>query len=199
VDPSRLEITHRALLDALAPSAPKAGAPQLVIKVFETSRSMEGMLRSGGSDPVVFVPGRHLGQLAIEGLARDPVATYAFVARDPTPIRLWDLNWGDTVLWLPSPFTPVRAANLLHLTPEPRAIKAVPGRFLVTVALVLEREALEALDPRWPEVAPGDLDEPQTARFLTNLRLLVQNKNTRVIVASNEYKVVVPDPPQHAQ
>src|SRR6266446_1020678 len=135
-----------------------------------------------------------MGQLAIEGATSDPVAAYVLVARDPAPIgqRLWDLNWGDTVLWLPSPFTPVRSGDVLNLLPEPKKILPVPGRFLVTAVLVLAPEALAELDPRGPKAVPGDLNEPETARFLTNVRRLVVRKSPPIVVASNEYQVMLP-------
>lgn len=52
---------------------------------------------------------------------------------------------------------------------------------------------MSELDPRGPEAVPGALDEPQTARFLTNVRRLTKRKNSPILLASNEYRVVLPD------
>jgi hypothetical protein len=114
------------------------------------------------------------------------------VARDPAPSHLWDFEWGDTVRWVPSPIRLVPVDNGFNLMPKPAPIKAVPGRFLVTAVIVLEREVLKELDPRGLETAPGNLDEQQTARFLTVVRRLVKPNNRTtplIMLATNEYRV----------
>ncbi|MGD9881972.1 MAG: hypothetical protein AB7F22_28580 [Reyranella sp.] len=61
--------------------------------------------RSGGAGPMVFEVGKHKEQLAVIAAKGAPVAAYTFFTRDPAPIgkHLWDLSWGETMLWLPLP------------------------------------------------------------------------------------------------
>jgi hypothetical protein len=147
---------------------------------------------SGGDGPVVFEAGRHLGRLAIEGLARDPLAVYALFARDPAPagLRLWELKWGETVLWLPSPFAAKRRDGVLPLMADAQPVKPVPGRFSVTAVMVLDKAGAANLDPRGETPPSAALDEAQTTRFLTNLRRIMKRKPEALAVASNEYVVV---------
>lgn len=194
IDIDKLDAAHQMLLAELAPRGGKDASPRLAVKRFASDRMFEGMLASGGDGPIVFEAGRHVGQLVVEGVADDPVAAYAFLARDPHPLgaRLWELNWGETVKWLPSPFAPARVGETLNLMPAPTPVMPVPGRFLATAVLVLDRKTVGELDPRGSEPAPGALDELQTARFLTNLRRLAKRKPSAIVVAANEYSVVLP-------
>jgi hypothetical protein len=194
IDTDELDAAHRSLLDEIAPRAGKDASPRLVVKRFDRDRSFPPFVGSGGDGPVDFEVGRHFGQLAVEDISVDPVATYAFLARDPHPLgcRLWDLSWRETMLWLPSPFTPARVAKTINLLPTAMPIMPDPGRFLATAVLVLDRKTVAELDPRGPDPAPGVLDEPQTARFLTNMRRLAKRKPASILIATNEYNVVLP-------
>ena len=84
-------------------------------------------------------------------------------------------------------------AYKLYIPSTYQAIRDVPGRFLVTAILVFDQKAISELDPRGPEAPAGALDEPQTARFLTNVRRLAKRKVAPILIASNEYHVVVPE------
>ena len=80
------------------------------------------------------------------GLARGlivVVAAYTFFARDPGPERwFWDLSWGDTVRWLPSPFKPTlqsaTTSALTSLTTAATRSRAnaisTPSRFRIPAA-----------------------------------------------------------------
>jgi hypothetical protein len=195
LEADKLEEAHRRLLAELAPQGVPEAAQRLAVRRFSSDRTFESMLPSGGAGTVVFEPGRHAGQLAVEGLSCNPVAAYAHVIRDPGLIgqRLWEQSWGETVSWLPSPFSPARSGDVLNLMSAPQAIRRLPGRFLVTAVLVLDRQAMSEIDPRGPDAPPGALDELQTARFLTNVRRLARRKRSPILVANNEYRVVLPD------
>jgi hypothetical protein len=194
LDKDALDAAHRTLLGDLAPRRPRNALPHLAVKRYASDRMFVGMLPSGGDGPIAFEAGRHLGQLTVEGITEDPIAAYAFVARDPQSLgyRLWDLSWQETLLWLPSPFTPTRVGETLHLMPTPQPLERVPGRFLVTAVFVFDRDALAELDPRGPAPDAGALDEPQTARFLTKMGRLAKRKRSPIVVATNEYSVVLP-------
>lgn len=193
---------HEALLrdmTLVAPGQAAAGtAPRLVVERTSMSRTFGStVLPSGGEGPLVFTAGQHKGQLAVIGVPRDPLAAYVMFTRDPAPTGrlLWDLAWGETVLWLPSPFRPKRIGERLALLERAEPVNAVPGRFHVTTALVWQEEALRALEPR-PATHPGALDEAETALFLTRLRRMAEDKrkkwNGAVQVLSAEYVVEVP-------
>src|SRR5262249_24754250 len=142
-------------------------------------------------------PDRHLGRLVVEGLTSTPVAAYVFITRDPAPLskRLWDMNWGETVMWLPSPFVPSSHGGDYLLMAEPQPVSNVPGRFTVTAAMLHNLEIAEALDPRAAPRQPRALDEAETARFLTNLRRMTdprqRSKHPRkdIAVVSDVYIV----------
>jgi hypothetical protein len=201
LEPEKLEGAHRELLAELAPVSGPEVTPRLAIRRFSTDRTFEAMLPSGGIGPVVFEPGRHAGQLAVEGLRHDPIAAYTLVIRDPALVGqwLWEQSWGETVAWLPSPFIPARSGDAINLMPVPQTVKRIPGRFLVTAVLVLDRQTMGELDPRGPAAPSASLDEPQTARFLTNVRRLGKRKNSPIVVARNEYHVVLRDAAQPAR
>jgi hypothetical protein len=206
VTPSKLDALEQSLLHALAP--PGGGsdqAPKLAIRRFDKERSFAGLVKSGGEGPIEFEPGLHMGQVVIEDLAEDPQAIYAFWTRNPYPLsgkRLWELDWGDTVLWLPSPIKLPRTGNTLTLTPL-REVMPTLGRFVVTAVLVFDEEVLEDLDPRGTAPVPAALDESQTARFITNMRRLEnpaarrrtrkwRSKGPPLQIAANEYIVTRP-------
>jgi hypothetical protein len=200
---------HDTLLRDMTLAAPGSGAKEqaarLVVERTSMSRTFgSAVLPSGGEGPLVFTAGQHKGQLAVIGVARDPLAAYVMFTRDPAPTgrHLWDLAWGETVLWLPSPFRPKRIGERLALLERAEPVNAVPGRFHVTSALVWQEEALQALDPR-PATRPGALDEAETALFLTRLRRMVEDKrrkwNGAVQVLSAEYVVEVPTEPRIRQ
>jgi hypothetical protein len=186
-----LERTHRYLLDQLAPRLAAPGpAPHLKIERYSREKMFEGVQPSGGGGPLEFKPGRDMGRLAIVGLNRDPVAAYVLFTRDPAGLnqRLWDLSWGETVAWLPSPFRPAREGGE-HLLMDTQPVKAISGRFFVTAVLVMDGQALPALDLRARGAKPGALDEIETSRFLTGVRRLVKRKPPPIVVATNEYVV----------
>lgn len=183
--------TQQELFDKLAPKGPKGNPAKLLVQRIATDRIFVGAQPSGGQGPVIFNLGTHTGQLSVEGLAQAPIAAYTFFARDPSPERwLWDLSWGETVWWLPSPFKPIPADGRFNLFPAPQKLKPVEGRFLVTTAVVLDKGALAKLDPRGADAAPSALDENQTAMFLTEARRLAEGANPSVMLATNEYRVV---------
>jgi hypothetical protein len=187
-DVEMLTRTQQGLLDELAPNSRQTA--KLVVKRFKTDKIFEGVEPSGGHGPVVFDPGTDLGQLSVQGLASAPVAAYTFFIRDPGPERwLWDFEWGETVFWIPSPFKPVAAGRTFNLMPSPQKVKPISGRFLVTAAVVLDKQALTKLDPHGTEANPRSLDENQTAKFLTEARRLAERPNTPVVIATSEYRV----------
>jgi hypothetical protein len=189
--PGALDRAHSVLLEEMAPRMSGGeAAPRLRIERYANDRLFTPFLPAGGDGPVVFESGRHLGGLAIEGLARDPIAAYVLLMRDTAPQQhLWEMKFGETVLWLPSPFAPVRRDGV-HILMEPQPVRPVPGRFLVTAVLVLEGDAVGRLDPRGAKPPTSPLDELETARFLTNLRRLAKRMPASVAVATNEYRVV---------
>lgn len=202
IPPARRVRAHETLLRdmRLAGSAPAglASAPRLMVERMSMSRTFgSAVLPSGGEGPLVFTAGKHKGQLAVIGVPRDPLAAYVMFTRDPAPTGrlLWDLAWGETVLWLPSPFRPKRIGERLALLERAEPVNAVPGHFHVTAALVWQEAALEALEPR-ATADPGALDEAETALFLTRLRRMADDKrrkwNGAVQVLSADYVVEVP-------
>lgn len=202
IPPTRRVRAHETLLRDMrlagaAPAGP-ASAPRLVVERTSMSRTFgTAVLPSGGEGPLVFTAGKHKGQLAVIGVPRDPLAAYVMFTRDPAPTGrlLWDLAWGEAVLWLPSPFRPKRIGERLALLERAEPVNAVPGHFHVTAALVWQEAALKALEPR-ATADPGALDEAETALFLTRLRRMAEDKrrkwNGAVQVLSADYVVEVP-------
>jgi hypothetical protein len=193
-DPDELTRVQQRLFHYLAPKGPEGNPAKLLVQRMAIHR-FEPFQKPPG--PVIFNPGRDVGQLSIEGLVKAPVAAYAFIARDPGPKhKLWDLPWRDSILWMPSPFELIPADGRFNLFPAPQPLKRdedgkfITGRFIVTAAVVLDKRALAELDPRGKEVSPGILDENQTATFLTNARRLAERKNPPLMLATNEYTVV---------
>ena len=148
---------------------------------------------SGGRGPTTFVPEKHRGQFVVSGIKNEPEAVYALVARDSSSIgtHLWDLEWGETVLWLPSPFKPTWEGEAMTLLPAPGPIQPIPGVFTATVVIVFDKGAIGDLDPRGKNPQPASLDELQTARFLTNMRQLSKRKTSPITVLSSTYEVVL--------
>jgi hypothetical protein len=196
-DCEALERAHNALLGELVPRVP-GRCPRLTIERFappmriSNSRSFASTRPSGGDGPAEFRAGRDRGRLVIEDASSLPSSAYVHFVRDPTPLRvhLWDLGWGDTVLWQPSPFPPLRSGGVLALMPEPEPFQPLPGRFFVTAVLVLDKSAQADLDPRRTDWASDALDEQQTARYLTNVRRIAKRKPSPISVATTEYVVV---------
>lgn len=191
IAPNALERAHRLLLEEMAPHIPGADAAlRLKIERYLSDRLFAPFVPAGGNGPIVFEAGRHLGGLAIEGLSKDPIAAYVLLTRDPAPQQhLWEMKFGETVLWLPSPFCPVRRDGV-HVLMEPQPVSPVPGRFLVTAVLLLDGDATGRLDPRGAKPPPGSLDELETTRFLTNVRRLAKRRPASIAVATNEYRVI---------
>lgn len=192
-DAEALDRAHDALLTELAPGSNPSGNARLVIEKFAVERSFEGFVPSGGDGPVIFEAGRHKGRIAVRGVDREPAMAFTLLARDTRPIgRLcWELSWRETILWLPSPSHPRFVDGALLLMPEAAPVHPTPGRFLATTALVWDATGRGHLDPRGPDAKPGDLDEEETSRFLTNLRRLQRRAPEAVTVVSADYVVTV--------
>jgi len=157
----RLDRAHNALVRDLTVTV-AAGQPYaLAVERYAIDRSFDGLLPSGGQGPVVFVAGRHKGQIAVLDVPREPVAAYTLFTRDPASAgqRLWEMAWGETVLWLPSPSRPPLQQGRLLLMPR--------------------AEAVMALEPRSPGTPAGALDERETALFLTRLRRMADDRRRR--------------------
>lgn len=193
-----LDRAHRALLrDMTLDASSVSDGPQLVVERYAAGRSFMSARPSGGDGPVVFEAGKDKGQLAIIAADAAPLGAYTFFTRDPAPIgkRLWDLSWGEAVMWLPSPMEPKLVQGRLTLLPRAEPVRPAGGRFIVTCALVWRKEAIERLDPRGKAPVAGIMDEGQTSRFLTNLRRLTEDKFKKwqdaVTVSQAEYVVKV--------
>lgn len=191
-DAATLERTHRALLEGLKAPTTEDRA-QLVVDRYDVGRSFgDDAAPSGGAGPIVFEAGKHKGQVAILGEARVPLAAFTMFTRDPAPMgkHLWDLAWGEAVLWLPAPSAPIADGGRLLLMAKPEPVHPTPGRFSVSTALVWTPEALTALDPKTKSHRP---DEAETAIFLTRLRSLHKYRRNKwagaVTVLSADYIV----------
>jgi len=192
-----LERAHRVLLAELVPRIP-GRAPRLTVerfappKRFSSSRSFLSTRPSGGEGPAEFRAGHDRGRLIVEDMPSLPSSAYVHFVRDPTPIghHLWDFNWGDTVLWQPSPFAPTHTGSVLALMREPEPFQPINGRFFVTAVLVLDQAAQRDLDPRGANPPSATLDEHETARYLTNLRRVAKRKPSPLVVTTTEYVVV---------
>lgn len=193
VDPvadEALDRAHSALLSEMT-AAPASQSARVRIERFSRDRAFAGTVPSGGGGPIVFEPNRHLGKIAVEGIAQQPAAAYALFVRDPKPAgaRLWDLQWGETVLWIPSPFVPTMRGGVIELMVEPQPVMPIAGRFVVIAAAVFDKSVLATLDPRGRDAAPAALDELETSRFLTNLRRVMKRRPEAIAVASGTYVV----------
>jgi hypothetical protein len=195
VSPDRADAVQRALLNEIAPPKAKEKKPALTILRSNVDRSFGPIVRSSGDSLIEFEPGRHRAEAVIEGLVKDPSAVYAFFTRNPYPLsgkRIWELEWDDTVLWLPSPILETkRNADTLNLVP-PSAVQPAFGRFTFTVVLVFDPKAIDELDPRESTTSPGALNEFEMARFITNMKRLEKRKDPPIRVLTNEYIVAPP-------
>lgn len=198
VAPERLDRMHKALVRDMTLSPPAhANMHKLAVERFDQERSFGSFKPSGGAGPTVFEAGKHKGQLAVIEVEHQPLAAYTMITRDPAPLgkRIWELSWGETVLWLPAPSHPKLAGSRLPLMPGAEPVQPMPGHFHVTSALVWKAEAQEALDPRNGSPQPGAMDEVETALFLTRLRRMTEDKRGKwagaVTVATAEYLVHV--------
>lgn len=177
-DAATLDRMHRALLDELATPATE-GSAQLVVERYDSSRGFgPDVAPSGGVGPIIFEAGRHKGQIAILSETRAPLAAFTMFTRDPSTAgkRLWDLAWGEVVLWLPAPTVPIVEDGRLLLMPRPEPVHPTPGRFTVSTALVWTPEALAVLDPKSKSPRP---DEAETAVYLSRLRSLHKYRRTK--------------------
>jgi hypothetical protein len=191
-DKATLDRMHQALLAGLRAPVTEDAA-RLVIDRYDGTRSFGAdAAPSGGVGPLVFEAGRHKGQVAVLGETRVPLAAFTMFTRNPETAgkRLWDLAWGEAVLWLPAPSVPVSDNGRLLLMAKPEPVHATPGRFTVTSALVWTPEALAALDPQTKSPRP---DEAETAAFLTKLRSLHKYRRNKwagaVSILSADYVV----------
>lgn len=193
VDPDALDRAHNALLKEMSPSFDAPNEARLVIERFSTERSFESAMPSGGTGPTEFQVGKHKGRLAVQGTTGAPRFAYTLFTRDPrgAGMRLWDLDWNETVLWLPSPSVPTVAKGTVLIMPEAQSLQPIPGRFIATAVLLWDESVKSQLDPRGKDARPGALDEPETSRFLTNLRRVVRKRPEAVTVSSAEYLVTV--------
>lgn len=192
VEEEALDRAHGALVAELTTSL-NAQSARLRIERYSKNRAFEGTVPSGGGGPIVFEPRSHLGKITIEGIVKPAAAAYVLFVRDPkaTGARLWDLKWGDTVLWIPSPFTPTVRNGAIELMAEPQPVKPMAGRFVVIATAVLDRAVLGVLDPRGKDAPPAALDELETSRYLTNLRRIMKRRPEAVAVATDAYVVAV--------
>lgn len=174
----RLDRAHKALLRDMMLEPGMGGSGRLVVERYAAERSFASTQPSGGEGPIVFEAGKHKGQLAVLALTERPKATYTFFTRDPSVVgkHLWDLSWGEAMMWLPAPAAPTFSDGRLLLLPQAEPVRPTPGRFIVTCAMVWNGDAIERLDPRGADPRPGILDEEQTSRFLTNLRRMTEDK-----------------------
>ncbi len=193
-----LDRAHQGLLrDMTLQPARGEASPVLVVERHAAGRSFTSAMPSGGDGPVEFEAGKHKGQLAIIAATGTPAAAYTMFTRDPAPIgkRLWELSWGEAVLWLASPSQPRLSDGRLLLMPQAEPVRPVAGRFIVTCALVWDKAAIGRLDPRGAPGASVVFDEAETTKFLTNLRRLTEDKFKKwqgaVTVSSAEYVVRV--------
>ncbi len=193
VQPEALDRAHSALLDEICarPFAQDAG-PQLVVERVAKTRSFQPFKPSGGAGPIIFDAGTDKGELAVIDVSKPPAAVYTFLAYDPSPRRMWELEWGETVEWLPSPTKPVPSKGRLLLMPA-STLKPKSGRYIVTAALCWREDAAIELDPKGEPTSPRVLDERETSRFVVNLRRLVEDKRNKwagaLSVTSAEYFV----------
>lgn len=193
IDEDRLERGHAGLLEELAIVPPSNQADlKLVVEHYQGTRSFAPFVPSGRR--VEFRPGDK-GQIAFAGVSRAPVAAYAMLTRDPAVSgqRLWEADWAETILWLPSPFAPRLSEGRALLMPEPQPVLPLPGRFIVTSVLVWDEKAIAKLDPRGASPLAAPLDEDDTTRFLTNLRRVLDDKQRKwtgtVTAGTAEYTV----------
>jgi hypothetical protein len=193
VQPEALDRAHTALLNEIsARPAARDDGPKLMIERIARTRSFDEFKPSGGPGPVIFDAGQDKGEMAIIDVSQPPAAIYTFLAYDPAPKRIWDLEWGETVEWLPSPIKSVPTKGRLLLVPASK-LKPKAGRFIVTAVLSWREDAVSELDPRGEPVTPRVLDERETSRFIVNVRRLVGDKRGKwagaVSVTSAEYLV----------
>ncbi len=199
-----IERAHKALLESMTLGAPRGRAPEslsegvqprLQIERFGRDRSFPEAKASGGDGPVVFEVGKHTGQLAVINAKGPPIAAYTVFARDPAPIgkRVWDLSWGEVVMWIPAPARPLFSDGRVVLLPQAQPVNPMPGRWIVTCTLVWKRDAVGHLDPRGEGMSPTVLDEVETSRFLTNMRRMTEDKRKQwdgaISVSQAEYVV----------
>ena len=192
---------QRLAMEILAPSPPAPVQAQLLVERYSKARVFAPFRPAGGSEPVRFDPRTDLGQLVFElpAAPRDPPLIYAMVTRDASVAdkRFWDLPFSQSVWWLPSPF-PAAAIedNRIALMQEPQPLLALPGRYLVTAIVVIERSILPRLDPRGGGAEgppPGQMDEQNTLRFLVNLSRLSNREPAALVSARAEYEIVPTD------
>lgn len=193
IDEDRLVRGHAGLLEELAIDPPATeNEPKLVVECYASTRSFAPFVGSGRR--VEFKPGDK-GQIAFTGASKMPVAAYAMLTRDPAANgqRLWEVDWTETIFWLPSPFVPQMSEGRVLLMPEPQPALPLPGRFIVTSVLIWDDKVTAKLDPRGPRPPAATLDEEGTARFLTNLRRVLDDKQKKwtgaVTAGSAEYIV----------
>lgn len=193
-DREALDRAQDALLQEIVPAAPSNHMPRLVMERYGMGRFFEPFVSSDEEGPVVFVPGKHKGRLAIVGIDREPAMTYTFLVRDPRPAgqRSWDLKWGDTLRWIPAPSRPRLENGTLPLMADAFPVLPVKGRFLATSILVWDPAIQPLLDPRGADAAPAALSEEETSRLLTNLRRLQKRRPDGVTAWGAEYVVEMP-------
>jgi hypothetical protein len=188
IAPHVLERVHKGILAEMA-TAPAQTGPRLKIERFGPDRMFPVTEPSGGSGPVKFEAGRDQGSFLLEELPRRPSNAYLMIVRDPAPQHLWNLSWGETVLWIKSPFKP-KYGQRSSVLMDPQPVLPVPGRFIVTAVALFDPELVGELDPRGAEPEPAALNELETARFLTNLRRL-EKKTENLVITTAEYVTVV--------
>ena len=177
---------HQGLIDAILGREGKTAT--LTVERFGGDKIFINRFRRG-QNPVVFRFGEH-GRIILDDLKRQAVRAYLFLVHDPAPRHVWDQPWGDTVMWAPSPFAPASSERRTVIM-DTAEVDKVAGRFIVTAVVLFDDKLIKELDPRKNE-AIGELDEQQTARFLTNLRRLEKSGSQDFVIATAEYQVLPP-------
>ena len=193
-DATALDRAQDALLEEITPAPSSTSMPRLVVEQYEMGRFFEPFVSSDDAGPLVFVPGKHKGRLAVQGIDRQPAMAYTFLVRDPRPAgqRSWDLTWGETLRWMPAPSQPRLEDGTLPLMADAFPVLPVKGRFLATSILVWDPAVQPLLDPRGANPARAGLTEEETSRFLTNLRRLQKRRPDGLTAWGAEYSVEVP-------
>jgi hypothetical protein len=207
-DAGRLDSLHRDLIDALSPSKVWATDDmRFTIERFGNERTFQPFRAIDDADtPKVFEPGRHLGQFSITGRALGepsaPPMVYVFARRDTAPLgrRVWEQDFGDAFIWLPSPFGIKISNGAAQLFDEPVPVLPEPGHFRTSAVLVRDRQALRMIDPRLDRrrpvtemPPPARFDEQSSIRFLTNVGRALERRDPAIAIATADYIVAEPD------
>jgi hypothetical protein len=200
-DADAAERAQRLAMELLAPQPAPSAQARLLVERYSKARVFAPFQPAGGAEAVRFDPRTDLGQLVVELPAAPaaPPQIYAMVTRDAITAskRFWELPFSESVWWLPSPF-PAAAVedNRIALMPEPQPVMALPGRYRATAVVVMDPAVLPRLDPRGgagETLAPGQMDEQNTMRFLINLARVANRDSAALVCATAEYEILSPE------